>query len=42
MKVRIKEKLVRVTEHVGRIPTDWKNDEAGKLIKWTKRGVPVE
>ncbi|KKF56975.1 helix-turn-helix domain-containing protein [Streptococcus uberis] len=25
-----------------RIPPDWKNDEAGKLIKWTKRGVPVD
>lgn len=39
---KTKEKIVRVTEHVGRIPTYWKNDEAGKLIRWTKRGIPVE
>lgn len=37
-----KEKIVTVVDKNARIPTDWKNDECGKLIKWTKRGVPIE
>lgn len=38
----VKEKIVKVADKNARIPADWKNDEAGKLIKWTKRGVPIE
>lgn len=37
-----KQKIVTVVDKNARIPTDWKNDECGKLIKWTKRGKPVD
>lgn len=40
--VVVKEKNVTVADKNARIPPDWKNDEAGKLIRWTKRGIPVE
>lgn len=38
----VKEKIVKVADKNARIPADWKNDECGKLIRWTKRGVPIE
>lgn len=38
----VKEKIVKVADKNARIPVDWKNDECGKLIRWTKRGVPVD
>lgn len=35
-----KEKIVYVPAE--RIPPDWKNNECGKLIRWTKRGKLVD
>lgn len=36
-KEKINEKVVYVQDLNARIPSDWQNDETGKLIKWKER-----
>ncbi|MGT2959322.1 transcriptional regulator [Streptococcus bovimastitidis] len=39
---KVVEKKVYIRDSSARIPPDWENDECGKLIRWTKRGKPVD